>query len=78
MIIINTLNSYFLFQIRHRRGYWSDSPDIHNSAVARAMTRNRFEKIMQYFYLYDPDDVLDPQDKCRKVRPLATMLNERY
>ena len=38
-----------------RKMYWESAKDTHNEAVANSITRNRFDEIMKYLYLYDPD-----------------------
>lgn len=60
-----------------RRMYWECSPDVHNEAIAKAMTRNRFEEILRYFHIAD-NMHLDRSDNFSKVRPLITELNELF
>ena len=60
-----------------RRMYWSREDDIGNTAVASVMTRDRFEEMMRYLHLCD-NEKLDAADKMGKVRPILTMLNERF
>lgn len=60
-----------------RRMYWEQSSDVHNEAISSAMTVNRFEEILRYLHLADNNN-LDARDKMAKVRPLFSMLNERF
>ena len=62
---------------RSRRMYWEAAADTHNEAVSNAITRNRFDEIMKYIYVYDPDTA-EPGDKCAKVRPLSTILQHKF
>jgi len=56
--------------------YWEANPDSHNEAVAESMSRNRFDDLMRFLRVSDNAN-LDSADRCTKVRPLYTMLNER-
>lgn len=60
-----------------RKLYWSRDSDVHNEAISSAMTRNRFLEIMKYLHVSD-NGRLDGSDKMAKVRPLMSMLNERF
>lgn len=60
-----------------RRMYWENSEDSFNSAVANSMSVNRFEEILRYLHFADNFN-LNQQDKMAKMRPLFTMLNEKY
>ena len=60
-----------------RRMYWEPSDDVKNIAISNAMSRNRFEEIMQFLHLADNSN-LGENDKVAKVRPLLAMLNERF
>ena len=60
-----------------RKFYWSRDSDVHNEAISSAMTRNRFLEIMKYLHVSD-NGRLDGSDKMAKVRPLMSMLNERF
>ena len=62
---------------RSMRMYWEESSDTHNVAVSSAMTRNRFQEIMKYIYMYDPDN-MEKEDKFAKVRPIMEILNNRF
>lgn len=57
--------------------YWEQKPDVHNQAVSDAMSRNRFDDIMQYLHVCDNNN-LPPNDKFGKVRHFLSMLNERW
>lgn len=63
--------------VPRRRMYWSQDDDVRNVAVVSAMTRDRFDDIMRYLHLSD-NARLDAEDKMAKVRPLMSMLNERF
>jgi len=60
-----------------RRLYWEPSPDVHNAAVSQAMTRNRFEELMENIHVADNDN-LAPNDRMANVRPLFTALNSKF
>jgi len=60
-----------------RRLYWEPSPDVQNVAVSNAMTRNRFEELMENIHVADNDN-LAPNDRMAKVRPLFTALNSKF
>lgn len=60
-----------------RRLYWEPSHDIQNIAISKAMTRNRFDEIIAYLHLAD-NEQLSSTDKVAKVRPLLSMINERF
>ena len=56
--------------------FWSNDEDVHNTAIASAMTRDRFDEILKYCHVSDNDN-LHAGDKIAKIRPLTTMINER-
>jgi hypothetical protein len=60
-----------------RRLYWEPSPDVQNTAISSAMTRNRFEELMTNIHVADNDSLL-PNDRFAKVRPLFTTLNSKF
>lgn len=57
--------------------YWSLDMDIRNSAVAEAMSRNRFREIIKNLHFSD-NTRLAAEDKFAKVRPLIEHLNEKF
>ena len=57
--------------------YWTLAYDVNNKAIASAFTRNRFEEIMKYIHLSD-NARLDAGDKMARVRPLLSMIKERF
>lgn len=61
----------------NRRMYWENSEDVHNAAVSSTMPVNRFEELLRYIHVCDNTN-LEPGDKLAKLRPLFTMLNERF
>jgi len=60
-----------------RRQYWEQADDVKNTAISKAMTRNRFEEIMQFLHLADNLKLSD-NDRLAKVRPLLSAMNERF
>lgn len=59
------------------RMLWEVGSETYNPAVAQAMRRNRFDTIKHYLHCSD-NSQLTPGDKFAKVRPLMSMLNERF
>jgi len=57
--------------------FWENSDDVHNPAVSSIMSVNRFEEILRYLHFADNQN-LPAGDKMAKVRPLYSMLNERF
>jgi len=64
-------------QLPSRRMFWENSDDVHNPAVSSIMSVNRFEEILCYLHFADNKN-LPVGDKMAKVRPLYSMLNERF
>ena len=62
--------------LSRRRMYWDNSEDVHNESMSRAMSRNRFEKILSALHCSDNYN-LDSEDKMAKVRPLYNLINKR-
>ena len=60
-----------------RRMYWEKSADTHNSLVANAMSRNRFEQIFSNLHVAD-NNSLNKDDKFAKVRPLFDALGKKF
>ena len=60
-----------------RRMYWEDREDSKNAAVASTMTRNRFDELLSIIH-FSNNETLDKNDKMAKIRPLLSMLNERF
>ena len=54
--------------------YWDASPDTHNEAVARAMSRNRFREI--FLNLHIADNACLNDDRYYKVRSLFEILSQ--
>ncbi|GFR68312.1 PiggyBac transposable element-derived protein 3 [Elysia marginata] len=63
--------------LERRRMFWENAEDSHNQLVSSAMTVNRFDEILSILHLADTTK-LDLNDKMAKVRPILSMLNERY
>jgi len=59
------------------RMFWEVDTETFNSAVSRAMRRNRFDTIKRYLHCSDNSHLPD-NDRFGKMRSLMTMLNERY
>ncbi|KAJ8979354.1 hypothetical protein NQ317_010127 [Molorchus minor] len=57
--------------------YWEKSADVHNSLVAKAISKNRFEYILSNIHVCD-NEKLDNEDRYAKVRPLITSLNKKF
>lgn len=57
--------------------YWSTRPDFGLPIVKQAMSRFTFRTIKTYFHMND-NDTIDESDRLAKVRPLISLLNERY
>jgi len=60
-----------------RKMYRDNSDDVFNKAMSDAMSRNRFEEILSVFHLAD-NDYLTPCDVFAKVRPLYSIINDKY
>ena len=60
-----------------RRLYWSLEPDVQNEMVTNYLRRNRLDGIAKYFHTTDNTN-LSKSDKFTKIRPLLTLLNERF
>ena len=60
-----------------RRMFWENAEDCRNELVASGLTVNRFEEILSVLHFVD-NTKLDKTDKMAKVRPLLTLLNERF
>lgn len=64
------------------RDYWSSSPDLHDSYIARLMPVNRFGWLLSHLHLNDNN--LAPKrgdlkfDKLYKLRPFLTQLSEKF
>ena len=59
--------------------YWSGDLFFWGFTIANVMTRDRFEKLQQYFHVADHTgyDRMDPnRDKCHLVRPMLTFISD--
>ena len=59
--------------------YWSGDLFFRGFTIANIMTRDRFEKLQQYFHVADHTgyDRMDPnRDKCHPVRPMLTFVSD--
>ncbi|KAJ8961867.1 hypothetical protein NQ318_021485 [Aromia moschata] len=63
--------------VPRRQMFWEQRKDTQNILVADALSRDRFEFIMQTLHCCD-NDQLDPSDKFTKVRPLFDKLNKIF
>ncbi|KAJ8871306.1 hypothetical protein PR048_027623 [Dryococelus australis] len=63
--------------VPRRSLYWEESSDMYNRIVSNSLSRDRFEFIMSNFHCCDSEN-LDVSDWFAKVRPLFTMLNDRF
>lgn len=59
------------------RMWWEIGTETCNTQVVNAMRRNRFEQIKRYLHCCD-NNTLPKDDKFAKMRPLITMLNNRF
>lgn len=59
------------------RMYWEKSEDSNNNLVSKAMTRDRFKFITTNLHVCD-NNFLDVNDKFTKLRPLISILNDRF
>ncbi|GFS07008.1 PiggyBac transposable element-derived protein 3 [Elysia marginata] len=75
VVAIIILSGYI--PLARRRMFWENAEDSHNQLVSSAMTVKRFEEILSILHLAD-NTKLDLNDKMTKVRPILSMLNERY
>ena len=60
-----------------RRDYWSSGRDLQCPFVSNAISRNRFEAILQHIHFAD-NQRLDKSDKMAKLRPLMKHLQTRF
>ena len=63
--------------VPRRRMYWENESDVRNELIATSMKRDRFDEIFRYFHAADNNN-LDSTDKYAKVRPLLSLLNNRF
>lgn len=59
------------------RNYWSLNQDLRVPVIQNAMSRNRFQEIKKYVHLAD-NNSLDKNNKMAKLRPLISLLNQKY
>ena len=52
--------------------YWADSADVHNEAISKSISRNRFREIFRFLHLRDNLQISD--DIYYKVQPLFEFL----
>ena len=55
-------------KVPNRNLYWVDTPDKHNEAISRAMSRNRFREILSNIDLANKTQIIE--DRYYKVRVL--------
>ena len=56
--------------------YWENQPDVNNEAISSAMSRSRFQEILQCIHFADNSN-LPSNDSFAKVRNFLAMINER-
>ena len=61
----------------NRRMYWSVDEDFRVTLVVKAMSRNRFDKIIRLLHFNDNQN-LGHTDKITKLRPLMDRLNKKF
>lgn len=59
------------------RNYWSLDEDLGVPVVSNAMSRNRFQDIKRNIHLANNDN-LNQIDKMAKLRPLISLLNQKF
>lgn len=59
------------------RMMWEVDSETFNPFVSNAMRRAKFEKIKRFLHCSNNDNLI-PNDKFAKMRPLMSLLNERY
>ncbi|KAB0803076.1 hypothetical protein PPYR_00046 [Photinus pyralis] len=59
------------------RNYWSLDEDLRVPFVSNSMSRNRFLEIKKYIHLAN-NSCINRQDKMSKIRPLMSLLNQKF
>ncbi|KAK9746370.1 Transposase IS4 [Popillia japonica] len=66
-------------QLPNWKHYWNGSPDLGLPMITSAMSRNRFEQILNSLHGNDNSQLrTDNRDKIFKLRPVVTALNKRF
>ena len=73
-IAILLLSGYV--QLPSYKMYWEKAFNVQHKLVRDAMSRNRFQEILRFIHFCD-NSTIDSSDKCSKIRPLITMMQER-
>lgn len=63
--------------VSRRKMYWQNSDDTHNKLVSAAISRDRFQFIMNNIHFND-NGQLHKNDKFSKMRPLFDILNKKF
>ena len=69
------LSGYHTFPQEHL--YWCNNEDVGVNLVKKKISRNRFQKIKQYFHLVDNDN-LQQNDKLAKMRIYQNLMQKNF
>ena len=80
-VIFTAFSEFLMFsgydKLPSQKMFWEQASDVQQKLVRAAMPQNKFRLILKNIHFCDNGD-LDPADKCRKVRPLMNMIQERF
>lgn len=60
-----------------KKSYWDSGDDLRNTAVYKAMRRDRFVEIMKFLHCADNTNLI-ANDKMAKLRPLANKIKQNF
>lgn len=63
--------------VSRRKMYWQNADDTNNKLVTAAISRDRFQYLMNNIHFNDNNE-LDKEDKFSKMRPLFDSLNKKF
>ena len=72
ILLVNGCN-----KVPKRKMWLERSPEVHNAAIAGAMSRNRFSECLRYLHFTDKEQ-LDVNERYVKVLTLFTDLNQKW
>ncbi len=67
-----------LKQMPEYNDYWSNDPMMNDSYIASRMSKNRYEKLSQFFHCSNPADPIDNNDRINKARNFVETLDENF
>ena len=67
-----------LKQMPEYNDYWSNDPMMNDSYIASRLSKNRYEKLSQFFHCSNPADPIDNNDRINKVRNFVETLDENF